>query len=283
MMELNKAKRRLSDFNFEKEGSHVALVGKHQGGPANGVHTLITKATDKREEEIIKAEVQLKLDIVQFLMRFFNMWSGEAATLAEIFGVDTGFFDDEFSFEEFNSIGASEVTLMKSASQVEKTEESLVAYVETLETEQLNTLKAFAEGFEMKLEEHRNMSEEIQKALDEQKVELEKAQAKLEEVEKAKSDAEAKLQEVEKAKEDAAKAEFVEKAKTVGAEDAEGFGAYMYEVSKSEAGVAILEALEKAHKRLDEVLEKEAGFTGEIEDSESEAPILKAMKAKYDK
>lgn len=49
-----KAKRKLTDINFEKEGSAVALVGKHQGGPANGVTTLILKATDDISEEATK-------------------------------------------------------------------------------------------------------------------------------------------------------------------------------------------------------------------------------------
>lgn len=49
-----KPKRKLTEINFEKEGSHVALVGKHQGGPANGVTTLILKATDDISEEATK-------------------------------------------------------------------------------------------------------------------------------------------------------------------------------------------------------------------------------------
>ena len=51
-----KAKRRLTDFNFESEGSHVALVHAAQGGGANGWTTLITKATnDISEQEVEKA------------------------------------------------------------------------------------------------------------------------------------------------------------------------------------------------------------------------------------
>ena len=42
-----KAKRKLTDINFEKEGSHLALVHKVQGGGANGRTTLVMKATDK--------------------------------------------------------------------------------------------------------------------------------------------------------------------------------------------------------------------------------------------
>lgn len=50
------AKRRLTDISFEHEGAHVALVSIHQGGPANGVTTLITKATDNIDpEEVRKA------------------------------------------------------------------------------------------------------------------------------------------------------------------------------------------------------------------------------------
>lgn len=51
---MNEAKRKLSNFSFESEGSHVALVGKFQGGPANGVTTLVTKATNDISQEEVK-------------------------------------------------------------------------------------------------------------------------------------------------------------------------------------------------------------------------------------
>ncbi|MNG95695.1 hypothetical protein D3C79_547380 [compost metagenome] len=50
------AKRRLTDISFEHEGAHVALVSIHQGGPANGITTLITKATN----DIDPAQIALK-------------------------------------------------------------------------------------------------------------------------------------------------------------------------------------------------------------------------------
>lgn len=40
------AKRKLSRFNFEASGSHVALVGPRVGGAANQWTTLLTKSTD---------------------------------------------------------------------------------------------------------------------------------------------------------------------------------------------------------------------------------------------
>lgn len=54
------AKRRLSDITFEHTGAHVALVFKAQGGPANGVTTLITKSTDDISEEQVKQLVGLE-------------------------------------------------------------------------------------------------------------------------------------------------------------------------------------------------------------------------------
>lgn len=55
---------RLTDIKFEHEGAHVALVFAAQGGPANGVTTLLTKAT----HDISDADVGelLQLDKAKF-------------------------------------------------------------------------------------------------------------------------------------------------------------------------------------------------------------------------
>ncbi|MFJ4352736.1 hypothetical protein ACIPZ5_17755 [Pseudomonas sp. NPDC089428] len=53
-----KAKRQLTDITFEHDGAHVALVHVDQGGPANGVPTLITKA--KYSPEIDEKLARLK-------------------------------------------------------------------------------------------------------------------------------------------------------------------------------------------------------------------------------
>ena len=271
---MSEVKRKLTNIDFSKEGAHVALVDK----AANGHDVLVIKALDT--EEINKAEIQVKMDVVNFLTTFFNLWSFEAATLAEIFGVDTEYFDDEFRFEEFNSIGASEVTLLKSASKVEKTEESLVDYIGTLEMEDLNTLKAFAEGFNTTLKEHRDMTD-INKAAEIQ-VDLEKAVEEKEVIQKALDEAKEQLVEITKAKQETLKTEYLEKAKGFGAET-EDLGLAMADIAASESGMTVLKALEDAHKRLDEVVEKEAGFSGKaVEGEPEETPIMKAMKNKYD-
>lgn len=56
----HKATRRLTDIKFDHEGAAVALVGVHQGGPANGVMTLITKALDVSAEDVEKAQQEAK-------------------------------------------------------------------------------------------------------------------------------------------------------------------------------------------------------------------------------
>ncbi|MEG2307295.1 MAG: hypothetical protein RSB94_08150, partial [Erysipelotrichaceae bacterium] len=52
------AKRRLVDIDFSKEGAHLALVHKDQGGAANGYTTLVMKATDKYSPEFIQKASQ---------------------------------------------------------------------------------------------------------------------------------------------------------------------------------------------------------------------------------
>lgn len=54
-----KAKRRLTEFNFESSGSHVALVHRDQGGPANLKTTLLTKSTDGITDQQVASQLAL--------------------------------------------------------------------------------------------------------------------------------------------------------------------------------------------------------------------------------
>lgn len=105
MSEKIKAKRRLSDINFEKEGSHLALVHKVQGGSANGYSTLVMKATDKYSEEFIKkaSQVKVTLSLPDFLEKFFHVWGEDAELLATMFGYEPSEdeSDDEYSTQSF--------------------------------------------------------------------------------------------------------------------------------------------------------------------------------------
>ena len=84
-----KAKRKLTNFDFSEEGSHLALVHKDQGGAANGYKTLITKATSKYSPEFIKKaqRIKVEMELPEFLQRFYGMWwEDEAKELAKLFG-----------------------------------------------------------------------------------------------------------------------------------------------------------------------------------------------------
>lgn len=108
------AKRRLTDIKFEHEGAHVALVGKHQGGPANGVTTLVYKAVDVSDELVQKAsEVVVTLSFSEFLRKFFNMYWDDAEVLAKVLGYESEAEEDE-SHHSYLTKRVEAITLMKS-------------------------------------------------------------------------------------------------------------------------------------------------------------------------
>ena len=98
----DKAKRRLTDIKFDHLGGHVALVGKHQGGPANGYSTLIFKATNDVPNDIIEkaTQVSVTMDFEDFLIKFFNMYYEDAEVLATLLGFEKE--DEEDSSEEYD-------------------------------------------------------------------------------------------------------------------------------------------------------------------------------------
>lgn len=105
MSEEIKAKRRLSNINFEKEGSHLALVHKMQGGSANGYKTLVMKSVDNRSPEFIEkaSQVKVTLSLPDFLEKFFHVWGEDAELLATMFGYEPSEdeSDDEYSTQSF--------------------------------------------------------------------------------------------------------------------------------------------------------------------------------------
>jgi hypothetical protein len=91
MTDKQKAIRKLSDFDFEREGASVSLVGPSVGGAANGRKTLVTKSTHNIDKEHVEkaSQVTVTMNIVDYLYRFFDLWYEDAVVLARIFGYDT--------------------------------------------------------------------------------------------------------------------------------------------------------------------------------------------------
>ena len=85
-----KAKRKLSDISFEKEGAHVALTSKAQSGPANGHdYALVLKANKFSEEFVQKMQqVRVTMELPDFLRKFFSLYGEDAEILARMMGYE---------------------------------------------------------------------------------------------------------------------------------------------------------------------------------------------------
>lgn len=84
-----KAIRKLKDITFEHAAAHIALVSKEQGGGANGHnYTLLMKS---RSEDFVQkaSQITVTMDIVEYLSRFFHLWSADAELLARSLGFTT--------------------------------------------------------------------------------------------------------------------------------------------------------------------------------------------------
>lgn len=201
-------KRRLTDIKFEHEGAHVALVGKHQGGPANGITTLVTKATNQIDQtQIDKAtQVTVTLSFEEFLRKFFNMYWDDAEVLARALGYATEVDDEDY--KSWIDDRVDQITIMKSVYKAQDVEQALseltpdqmLSLLQSQETLEKAMSAALPVGKSITDLEETPMSESIlksaheelvakavtaavepvQKALDEQSVVLKAAQAELE-------------------------------------------------------------------------------------------------------
>ena len=182
-----KAKRKLSDISFEKEGAHLALVSKDQGGPANAHdYALVMKSVNFSEEFIQKMQqVKVTLELPEFLRRFFGLWYDDAEVLAAMMGyvepADTAAMEAEESKAEVQSW----IEERMSAFEIIKSLENIEAIPEVLST----------------------LDEEQYLGLLKDQEMLEKAFAKIDKADKQKNSAKAKSKADEGSTEAVAKAE----------------------------------------------------------------------------
>lgn len=316
------ARKRLSNFNFEGEGSHVALVGKHQGGPANGVTTLMTKATNQiTEDQVEKATmVQVEMNIVDFLMTFFGLWYEDAMVLARIMGLDTEDEteeEDEDWWENYINERVSAVSLMKSL-VMDKSEAEVHKAIANLKPEELllllETQKKFEQALSSKegvtaskgakspsVEKSNNkgnqMSEFVTKAVHEEQISKAVEEAVAKAVQEKEQEIVAKQAEIDQAREviknlEAKEKESVEKGrkaalKEAGRADEEVEALYKStEALDTESFNMIVKAMAKDKKAVEESdLFKENGVSGETVDVEEDgvAALTKSYQEKFNK
>lgn len=314
------AKRRLSDFNFEGEGSHVALVGKHQGGPANGVTTLLTKSTeDISQQQVDKATmVQVEMNIVDFLTTFFNLWYEDAVVLAKIMGMDTEEEPEEVSdwWSDWIEERVDAVTIMKSVI-LDKSNEEVNKSIVSLKPEELLSILEIQKEFEQNLSskegvtvskgttspsvENNNkgkqMSEFMTKAAHEDAVQKAVDAAVAKAVQEKEQELVAKQAELDSAQEtlkalETEKKESVEKArketlKQAGVADEELEDLFKsMEALSAEAFDKIVKAMAREKKLVEESdLFKEQGVSGAAETVEQDGveALTKSLQQKYAK
>ncbi len=301
-----KPKRKLSDIDFQKENAHVALVSKTQGGPANGhAYSLVLKSANYSKEFIQKVQqVQVTLELPEFLRKFFGLYYEDAEVLARFFGYVKPDEEEEIEYdndwyENYIQEKVDSFKVLKSLhesknitkSLVELSEDEYLAMLKTQETVEKalakieNTSTGGSTSVENKQVEpsgskvtkskgNTKMDEvvELQKSLEDTKVELAKAAALIkafeekekETITKAKT---AKVLEV--VKNDKAKDALVKAGLALGTE--EGFNAF----------VEALGELQAELDSKDELIKKSALFTEQGADAtETVTPVKESGVAK---
>lgn len=119
-----KAKRKLSNIDFETEGSHIALVSKQQGGPASGAdYALVMKAKGFSQEFIEKVQqVRVTMELPDFLKKFFGMYYEDAEILARMMGYEKPETETEEvaeSYEDYIQSRMEAFEILKSADETD--------------------------------------------------------------------------------------------------------------------------------------------------------------------
>lgn len=131
MTEEIKAKRKLKGIDFSSQDSHIALVHKDQGGPANGAdYKLVLKAVNKLKDDFIKkaSNVKVTLPIEEFLSTFYGLYYEQSETLARALGFTTAAQEESESkevedyedwYENYINTKVQSIEVMKSLYQAE--------------------------------------------------------------------------------------------------------------------------------------------------------------------
>ena len=131
-----KAKRKLSDISFEKEGAHVALTSKAQSGPANGHdYALVLKGNNFSEEFVQKMQqVRVTMELPDFLRKFFSVYYEDAEVLARMMGYEKPEVSEEVKTQDYEDYIQSKLEafeILKSANDADSLSQVLSELDET--------------------------------------------------------------------------------------------------------------------------------------------------------
>ena len=310
-----KATSRLKGFDFSKEGSAVALVGPAVGGPANGKDGyLILKNLEGFSPETVKKaqQIQVTMELPEFLERFFGMYGSDSEVLARLMGYvkpeeDTSEDDDDW-WENYIEEKLSAFTVLKSLHEAKNLPEALSRlteqdYLDVLQdqVEIEKALKAFdskksdtstkventkveaSASKQVKKNKEKQMTQEtemvekakfveIQKQFEDQKVALEKAMEQINKIEQEKKEA------IVKSKTDAVKAVVRDEKQA----------AVVVKAALALEDQADFDALVEVFKSMNAVIEKSAlfqeqGVSAEAEEAPKKNGVLEIIKSQQAK
>lgn len=147
-----KTKRKLSDISFEKEGAHVALTSKSQGGPANGHdYALVLKANKFSEEFVQKMQqVRVTMELPDFLRKFFSVYYEDAEVLARMMGYEKPEVTEEVKTQDYEDYIQSKLEafeILKSANDADSLSQVLSELDETEYLAMLNDQERLEKAF----------------------------------------------------------------------------------------------------------------------------------------
>ena len=307
-----KAKRKLKEISFDGESAHIALVSKEQGGPANGAdYSLILKNTEGRSQEFIEkaSKIQVTMDIVEFIERFFSVWGSDALVLASLMGYEKEESeDDAWDYDEWIQEKVNSVQILKSLNEADNkvsalsklteqdylsvlTDQAVIEKALTelakgstpkVDTSTTNVEKQVEASASRKKNKEKNMTQAtpemveksaltaIEKAMQETQVELQKAKELVKQYEDEKKQA------IVKSKTDAVTAVVKDEKQAaviakaaLALESDEDFTAFVEVVKALQAQVEASDAF------------KEIGASGSAEEKKQESSLTQAIKAKY--
>ena len=127
-----KPKRKLKNIDFSEDTSHIALVSKHQGGPASGAnYSLVLKNVDNPSPEFIQKmqQIQVTYELPDFLRKVMGMYYEDAEVLARMMGYvepedeETESYDDWY--ENYIEEKLQSFTIIKSLHEAKSLPEAL--------------------------------------------------------------------------------------------------------------------------------------------------------------
>lgn len=126
-----KPKRKLKNIDFSDDTSHIALVSKHQGGPANGAdYSLVLKNLNNPSPEFIQKmqQIQVTYELPDFLRKVMGMYYEDAELLARMMGyVEPEKEEDDYEdwYENYIEEKLQSFTIIKSLHEAKNLPEAL--------------------------------------------------------------------------------------------------------------------------------------------------------------